>query len=523
MDGYEVVLTGGTALMSDYGGSPLWGFASALPGEFFPPFLDEKLFPTHGDAEGRVPFAPYALSKVESILLRNGLNRDQVVVADSRRLENVIGRRTKVLGLTTMDPLGVSFGSGIIHLLMRFLGYKPKGRPYISDSFLRVLGDSAVREHRPKLIVGGPAVWQFLDLSPPEDLGIDCLVEGEGEMVVPGLFHQALKGEELPRVVHGPPPPASEIPPIVTPSIGGLVEVTRGCGRGCKFCHPTLLSFRSLPLETIEKEVLLNLQHGAQEICLHSEEFFRYGVRGLTPDPEQVEKLLRRVSHLVKDEALLNTDFTAAATVMTRPEVVPLAAEYMTRGQWNYIEMGIETPSPRLIMKVMPGKVLPFQPEEYGDIVEQSIGLLNDHYWIVCATMITNMPGEEEEDIIAALDLVDRLKGLRALIHVLPFIPMGALRGKPQAIYDQVLANPLQAELIIKGFLQTNRILRSGPGREAGCRGITSLLGRAVRHMAMWASTGYATAKLEGRLRAMSFAPGAAPAPARLGVPPRSG
>ncbi len=289
------------------------------------------------------------------------------------------------------------------------------------------------------------------------------------------------------------------------------MEITRGCGRGCKFCHPTLLSFRSIPLEQIEREVLLNVQGGAREICLHSEEFFRYGVRGLTPDPERLKRLLERVYPLTQDGVRLSTDFTAAATIMTKPEVVPLAAEYMNRGRWNYIEMGIETPSPRLIQRVMPGKVLPFRPEEYADVVEESIGLLNDHHWIVCATMIVNFPEEEEEDVVAALELVDRLKGSKAQIHVLPFVPMGALRGRPQSVYEELLEDPLRAELIIKGFLQTNRILQSGPGRVAGCRDVASLFGRALRHAALWFTTGRVTARLQERLQTLREAPSAMP------------
>ncbi len=499
-EGFEIVLTGGTALMSDYGGTPLWGFASALPEEFFPSVVDKRLFPTRSDRNGRAREAPLALCKIEASLLRDGFTRDQVIIADPRKLDRVVGPETKAVGLTTMDPLGVSFGSGVIYMLMRLMGYQPKGRSYISRSFLRVLHHPALERYRPKVILGGPAAWQFLDLTNPKESGIDCIIEGEGETVVQDVFRRAVRGEELPPVVHGPPPPAEDIPTIATPSIGGIVEVTRGCGRGCKFCHPTLLSFRSMPLEAIEKEVQLNIDHGAPAVCLHSEEFFRYGVRGLTPDPKKVERLLQRVHCLTGDDVYLETDFTTAATVMTKPEVVPLAADYMTNGRWSYIEMGIETPSPRMIIRIMPGKVLPFKPEEYGDVVEQSIGLLNDSHWIVCATMITNMPGETEEDVIAALELVDRLKSSKALINVLPFIPMGALRGRHQTIYNEVLADPLRAELIIRGFLQTERMLESGPGRLVGCRDIHSTWGRALRHFMMWASATWSIGKLEAKL-----------------------
>lgn len=85
----------------------------------------------------------------------------------------------------------------------------------------------------------------------------------------------------------------------------------------------------------------------------------------------------------------------------------------------------------------------------------------------------------------------------KALIHVLPFIPMGALRGRRQTVYEEVLADPLKSELIIKGFLQTERVLQSGPGRKVGCRDIHTARGRALRHFMMWASATWSIEKLE--------------------------
>jgi len=60
-------------------------------------------------------------------------------------------------------------------------------------------------------------------------LGIDTIVEGEGELVAPMLFKKAVNGEELPSYVKGPPVPVNKIPVIRTPS-RGLVEVSRAVG-----------------------------------------------------------------------------------------------------------------------------------------------------------------------------------------------------------------------------------------------------------------------------------------------------
>lgn len=91
------------------------------------------------------------------------------------------------------------------------------------------------------------------------------------------------------RVVAHRPVPIDMVPTIVTPSIGGMVEVTRGCGRGCQFCTPTLSGMiRSFPFEGghIDREIKLNIEVGGfKEITLHSDEFFRYGSKGIEPNP----------------------------------------------------------------------------------------------------------------------------------------------------------------------------------------------------------------------------------------------
>lgn len=120
----------------------------------------------------------------------------------------------------------------------------------------------------------------------------------------------------------------------------------------------------------------------------------------------------------------------------------------------NFIEMGgIETGSPRLLAMVMPGKVLPFKPAQYPDIVENAVGILNDSGWIVVGTMIINLPGgETDDDVIKNLELLDRLSKLRIMTFPLPFIPMGALRHRDFTVLDKILENPLREEFVLRAL-----------------------------------------------------------------------
>ena len=118
------------------------------------------------------------------------------------------------------------------------------------------------------------------------------------------------------------------------------------------------------------------------------------------PSGKPVLELLEMVQKVIKEHARdrdvrITTDFTTAVSVVADPKLVEKCAEYINPGNsYSFIEMGIETGSPRLIELIMPGKVRPFKSSEYPDIVEQAVGVLNDNRWIVCGTMIVNFPGE---------------------------------------------------------------------------------------------------------------------------------
>lgn len=310
-----------------------------------------------------------------------------------------------------------------------------------------------------KVIVGGPATWQLTDTGYHRKLGIDVVYEGEFESLGPSVFSRLLKGEPLPPVVSAPPAKLEDIPIILTPANGGLVEVSRGCGRGCAFCTPTLSgAIKSLPFEGhIDQEIRVNIEKGGmKDINLHSEEFFRYGAKGVEPNPEKVIELTQKAYKLVKsygDEYTISTDFTTAAAVAYKPKMVEEVAQYINEGsRRTFIEMGIETGSPRLLRKLMSGKALPYTPEQYPEVVEQAIGILNDNRWVVVGTMIVNLPGETEDDIMYDLELLDRIKKLRVITFPLPFIPMGALRHTYFTLLNKMLLDPVRGQFIIEAL-----------------------------------------------------------------------
>jgi radical SAM superfamily enzyme YgiQ (UPF0313 family) len=347
--------------------------------------------------------------------------------------------------------------------MLKLAGIPYKGLPYIARSFHNVLdflNRSTFRKNF-KIVVGGPATWQITDTNSQKELGIDYVFEGEFETDGPAFFKNLLSGIELPPRFISRPANLNDIPVIFTPSNGGMVEVTRGCGRGCAFCSVNLSGMiKSFPFDGhIDKEIKVNIEKGGiRNIGLHSEEYFRYAANGIEPRPDKVIELTKKAYNLVKsygDDHTISIDFTTAAIAVRHPDLISQVAEYINEGgRKTFIEVGIETGSPRLIEKYMRGKVLPYRPIEYPDIIENGIGILNDNNWVVVGTMILNFPDENEDDIIANLELLDRLKKYDVLTFPLPLIPVATFRNKGFTILDEILEDPLKHEFIKKSILK---------------------------------------------------------------------
>ena len=160
------------------------------------------------------------------------------------------------------------------------------------------------------------------------EFGIDTTVLGEAENVVGALFDEAAKGKSLPRVVAGTPVEISNILNIVGPTIQGLVEVARGCGRGCDFSNPALLQLKCRSLTDILEDVQVNGQSGMDTITLHAEDIFRYRVNGIQPDQIAVEGLFKSVCN-VEGIQRVYVSHGAFASVFSAPRLLPNLTEIM--------------------------------------------------------------------------------------------------------------------------------------------------------------------------------------------------
>jgi radical SAM superfamily enzyme YgiQ (UPF0313 family) len=429
--------------MSEYGGSIFLGFSAVIPKGIVPDVAYFSLFcpPVDARKDGGTSVAPCGTRKIESALLRSGFSREDVIVAHPDHLGDVVGPATMVLGVTENDPLGIGPATSTFNSIFH-------GEPYMRIKLRQLLDHPSVRRYRPKVFLGGPGAWQLSDGEKRRELGIDCVVMGEGEEVVPELFRRTLKGMEVPGLVMGTIIEPDRIPRLGGPTVDGIVEISRGCGRGCDFCVPTLAKYRCRSEDDILADVEVNLRAGRQPL-LHAEDVIRYGAKHIEVDEERVCGLFERVAEVPGVERVSISHF-ALASVASAPRAVARISDAAGTDEDHWLggQTGIETASPELMRRYMAGKCRPFTPDRWPEVVRQGFGICSDSRWLPCGTIIIGLPGEKEEDTQMTLELILSLGGHRCLIVPLFFVATAELSGEGRS-FDISTMSRSQAELFL--------------------------------------------------------------------------
>jgi radical SAM superfamily enzyme YgiQ (UPF0313 family) len=418
--GHRIVLTADKTLMSSYNGSMFVGFAACFP-RVLPKWLYTRLFcPSQNGRSNTVDQAPGGLRKIEAALIEAGIRAEEIAVAHPDKLDRVVDSSTKVIGITTSDPLGLAPASSTFSSLLR-------KESYTAFFFRSLMQNPVLRASGAKIIVGGPGAWQLQGEITRRIMGIDCLVEGEGELLAPGLFKDALEGRPIAPRVFGGTVPVNQIPVIRNATVNGNVEISRGCGRGCDFCSPNMRTVRHMPLERIMEEVSINLR-SCDRITLHAEDVLRYKAKGMVPDRTAVadlfEKVVAKCNHICLSHLALSSALACPGLIEDISHITGADS-----GKMNiYGQTGIETGSPALVSKHMKGKAKPFQPENWPEVVKESFKLLQDNHWVPCGTLVLGLPGERAHDIEMTTDLVRDLRPYKSLIVPLFFVPLGEMK-----------------------------------------------------------------------------------------------
>ena len=482
----KVVLTADRTLMSPYRGISLASFFGCAPAidvnrdhnsfwyhifgnQVTPRMLFDFICNPIPHSNGLANYAPYGLRKVEASLVRDGYSREDVVVAHPDHVEKFIGPGTEVVGTYEMDPLGM----GPVTMTFTY-GRKQMSFDefYSRELHMRIKAAKERNGSNAKVVAGASGTWQYnYDPSKIEEYGLYGIVEGDLGGIGPemdgagGMFFDALINGEMEtanpfkknkfkveikefnrdnqkyhgRFIHyWEEPSVEQIPSIINPSMHGMVEVMRGCGRGCKFCDVTLRPLRYYPVEKVQQEIKINMKYGgARNAWVHSDDIFVYGMnprttKNMQPNREALEELFKGIMATGIEHT--NPTHGTLAGAIADERLIPNISKTIKASPDNHIgiQCGFETGSIRLIGKYADRKLAPFKPSEWHWVVKKAVKTLNENYWVPAFTLIMGLDNNETaEDSWETIQLIHELEieqpNSKFTTTPLTFVPIGLL------------------------------------------------------------------------------------------------
>ncbi|MBZ5565821.1 MAG: B12-binding domain-containing radical SAM protein, partial [Acidobacteriia bacterium] len=407
-------------------------------------------------------------------LLQKSLEREfpaeDIVACYPDDLDKFLGPRTRVVGVTTHNPLGVTFAAGVYTSIFGS-SKMPINSHYARQAFAKI-NSNPFRQNF-KVIVGGSGGWQISQTNTFDELGVDCVVDGRSESAdTMALFHKAVRREALPREVAATHPTRREellVPD--TRTTFGVVEMTTGCGRRCQFCVPDLNPQIDFPKDKILAGVRANVQGGNKQISLATEDMFIWGqVRTETPfffpNREALVDLYSEIVSMPGVEQHVLSHSTIAPFVVDpllikkltdalldkSPIHIPAVSTHPRKKALAPL-IGLETGSVRLAKKIMPSKGVPFSMEDWPSVVLEGLRVANQNNWFPMMTLMVGSPGETDDDVKATLDLVYEIerRGLFAFLIPSIFTPLHDTRMENQrGVTETRQLTPLQWQLILK-------------------------------------------------------------------------
>jgi radical SAM superfamily enzyme YgiQ (UPF0313 family) len=443
-DGKLIVLTAPLTEIIDHAGYFIQMSMASLP-MWLEGILNRK-YPRWRDVEynsdGTARYMPAGIRVLEASLQRT-FRSDDIVACYPDDVAKFIGPRTRVVAVSTHNPLGVTFAAGVYASIFGSSS-QPINSHYSREVFERI--KTSPHRSQFQVIVGGSGGWQISQTNMWEELSVDCIVEGRSESSeTMALFEKAIRGEPLPRQVDvGHPKDRHAILVPDKRTTFGVVEMTTGCGRRCQFCLPDLNPQLDVPKDQIMRAVRANVRDGNKQISLATEDMFIWGqVHTDTPfyfpNREALLDLFAEVVNTPGVENHLLSHATIAPAVVDpvlieklselllpkSPIKVPLLSSHPEKRALVPL-IGLETGSVRMARQIMPSKGIPFPIDEWPSVVVRGLEVLNRNNWFPAITLIVGSPGETDEDVQATLDLIYEVerRGLFAFFIPSLFTPL---------------------------------------------------------------------------------------------------
>lgn len=427
-NGYPVVLTADRTLTANYrvlfDGMLVANQTTTTPR----PIVRTLMMPRpHADG-ARAHVAPLGLRRIEAALLRNGFGPDEVAVVDHDHLRDAVGPATRIVAVSTGDPLGLGMSTTTVQAIAGGRGYPEVMFRDLVRTIRRLIAN---RVAQAVVVAGGPGAWQF---GKKTDV-VDHVVTGYAEGNVAAVFRSVMRGDTVPPVIQGEPVPPERVPRIAGATTMGVVEVSRGCGLGCRFCTMAHTPMRHLPEDAVAADAQTNVAAGVDNICAVSEDLFRYGADGRDAAPDALISLLTRLRE-IRGLRLIQTDHGNIATISQYGDRELAQVRSLLVGgtgqKYPWLNVGVETASGELLAAAGCGtKLGPGGEDGWAGLCTKQLKRLVRAGFFPMASIVVGLPGETAEDTRHTLAWVESVSGECLAVFPMLYAPIDGTTPEP--------------------------------------------------------------------------------------------
>ncbi len=389
--------------------------------------------PVRTDGAGRAATMPVGLRRLEaSLITRLGLSRDEVVCTTPEAIGKLMGPWVKAVGFSSSDPMGMGMSNTTT---TNFWSGELYTRYFTRRQLSFLLAQK--EKYGFRVIGGGGGAWQWPRYG--DDVSkacLDCVYEGyfEDEGVL--LFKDAIEGKAISGHVVSKATGADKICPIRGASAMGIIELSRGCGRGCRFCTIANKKMEHVSHDVILSDLETNVSNGIGAVVSGSEDFFRYGAIGLKPDFEKLRELLVAMKQ-IKGLSFMQVDHANVTSVaqMTDEQLKEIRRllTWEKKSKYLWVNMGAESASGHLVAQSCPGKVAPFKADDWEGLLYETAERMTRNDYFGVYSLVLGLPGETGADVVRTLKLVKFLENQNAVVFPVfyePYLAEEADAGK---------------------------------------------------------------------------------------------
>ena len=469
-DGLPVVLTADPTLMADY---PILldGMLVASQTTTTPAPLIQALLMPRRDRRGiRARVAPLGLRRVEAALIDGGFTPEELAVVHPAQLSDAVGPDTRVVGVSCGEPTGAGMSSTTLSAVAGGRCYPAVAFGKLMRRIRRVLQAASAPA---KVVVGGAGVWQVAgDPAAGRAFGIDHVITGYAEGNVARILRDLMAGGSLPDVIPGEPVGPGAIPRVRGASTMGVVEISRGCGLGCAFCTLARVPMAHLPRATVLADAKTNVTAGVRNLCVISEDIFRYGAAGLETEPGALLSLLEALRE-IDGLGLIQTDHAniLSASCYSDEQLARTRALMVgpTGQQFPWVNVGVETAAGALLRANGGGaKMGRWADEEWGEVCRTQLRRLCRAGFFPFASLIVGLPGETDADTRRTLDWVESISAERLAVFPVLYAPVdGGAAPAPRRLQWQLIraCYRLNARWMARVYWDNQRAGGVGPAK----------------------------------------------------------